>query len=102
VQARGLFPVAAAPVVWQRCAPDLCKGGTPQSLEAAMKLLIFFPHHGVALDSSLPWNKWAQQVLEWWRPMANNSHWTAVCMAFLSRLAKHDTYVRRLLPPYRR
>ena len=93
LQARGLFPASAAPVVWERLIGKLRLQNSPESLSAAVQLLIFFPHHGVATDRSLPWNEWAQLAIELWRPMANNIHWNGAWMCFFARLAKYDHFV---------
>ena len=86
-------------MVWERLIGQLQQQNSNESLSAAAKLLIFFPHHGVASDRSLPWNEWAHLAVELWRPMANNIHWNGAWMCFLARLAKHDRFVRSHHPP---
>lgn len=93
LQARGLFPATAARTVWDRLFSSLKLQNSPESLSAAVKLLIFFPHQAIGADRSIPWNEWAHQAIELWRPMANNVHWNGVWMCFLARLAKHDRFV---------
>ena len=93
-QAKTFFPTSAAPTVWEAHHAQLAQPLAPQCLEAMASFLLFFPHHAIATDRELPWQRWAETALQLWRNQAHNSFWDGAWMCFFARLAKNDVHVR--------
>ena len=94
MQARSLFPVAAASEVWEQLRQPLRKTLSPSAVRALMLLLTFFPHKTASMKSDTNWHEIATEAVDIWLSCKLNSFWNRLWLCFLSRLAKWDTHVR--------
>ena len=75
--------------------PQLRQPLSKRRVEGLTLLLLFFPHRRVRDAAELPWGEWAREGMALWRSCAHNRFWDQGWLCFFSRLAKHDTHVRR-------
>jgi hypothetical protein len=97
MQAKHLFPPSAALAIWNLLEADLSQPLAVTCYHALLLLLSFFPHRLVNTEHSLPWKQWSRRAVQMWGKMQHQMTWTRLWLAFLSRLAKWDRYVRLLV-----